>query len=295
VAGEPTLGSEQPAQSVIGDLPVSRRALVTGATSGIGAAFARQLAASGHDLVLVSRDEARLVALAAELTQVRNGSMVVLPADLSTVEGCQRAEDRLRSTTEPIDLLVNSAGVTLNRSFVRSTPQDEERLLRVNVVAVMRLTLAAVPGMMGRGHGAVVNVSSVTGFAAVVPGSTYPASKAWVTIFSESVALSVRPYGVRVIALCPGYTRTEFHQRAGIDMSKTPKWMWLDADDVVRAGLRDLASGKLISVPDWRYKVAVFGMRHAPRRLLQRVAKDTRGRIGRDTPEDRGVPNGEDG
>ncbi len=116
-----------------------------------------------------------------------------------------------------------------------------------------------------------------------MPGSTYPASKAWVTNFSESIGQSVAGLGVRVMALCPGYTRTEFHDRAGIDMSKTPSWMWLQADDVVAHALRDLERGRLVSVPDWKYKVVVFGMRHAPRSVFARVARDTRGRIGRDT------------
>jgi short-subunit dehydrogenase len=181
-----------------------------------------------------------------------------------------------------VHLLVNNAGISLNQPFVRSTPADEARLLRLNVHAVMRLTLAAVPGMVERRRGAVINVSSVAGFAAIMPGSTYGASKAWVTAFSESVGQSVRPYGVRVMALCPGYTRTEFHDRAGINMSKTPQWMWLDADRVVGDGLRDLARGRLVSVPDWKYKAAVFGLRHAPRRLLEAVSRDTRGRIGRE-------------
>jgi short-subunit dehydrogenase len=138
--------------------------------------------------------------------------------------------------------------------------------------------------MVARQRGAVINVSSVSGFAAVMPGSTYPASKAWVTNFSESVGLAVRRYGVRVMALCPGYTRTEFHDRAGIDMSRIPDWLWLAADDVARDGLRDLRRGKYVSVPNWRYKAAVFGMRHAPRGLFHRVASDSRGRIGHEEP-----------
>jgi len=159
---------------------------------------------------------------------------------------------------------------------------DEARLLRLNVHSVMRLTLAALPGMADRRRGAVINVSSVAGFAALMPGSTYPASKAWVTNFSESMAQSVRPFGVRVMALCPGYTRTEFHDRAGINMSKTPEWMWLQADDVVRDALRDLRKGKVVSVPDWKYKLAVIGLRHTPRALVQAVGRKGRGRLGRE-------------
>lgn len=254
-------------------------ALVTGATAGIGAAFARRLAAEGHDLVLVARDTGRLRSFADELRARHGVSVEPLPADLSTDDGCAAVEQRLAG---PVDLLVNNAGISLNRPFLRSTAEDEARLLRLNVHAVMRLTLAALPGMTERRRGSVINVSSVAGFGAVMPGSTYPASKAWVTNFSESVGQSVRPFGVRVMALCPGYTRTEFHQRAGIDTSKMPRWLWLDADDVVRDALRDLRKGKYVSIPDWRYKAAVVAMRHLPRSVLQAIARDTRGRIGRE-------------
>jgi short-subunit dehydrogenase len=257
-------------------------ALITGATSGIGAAFARQLAAKGYGLVLVARNTERLTAVADELSARHHVETAVLPADLATAAGCRPVEERFAATDKPIDLLVNNAGVTLNRSFLRSTADDEERLLGLNVHAVMRLTHAALPGMVARRRGAIVNVSSASGFAAVMPGSTYPASKAWVMHFSEAIGLSVRQFGVRVMALAPGYTRTEFHNRAGINMTKTPPWLWLDADDVVRDGLRDLTRGRLVSVPNWKYKTVVFAMRHAPRRLLHRASTDTRGRIGRD-------------
>jgi hypothetical protein len=256
--------------------------LITGATSGIGAAFARRLAADGYDLVVVARDEGRLAATSAELSERHGVAVRAVSADLSTPDGAAAVEELLRDPHAPVDLLVNSAGLSLNRSFVRSTVENEERLLHVNVHAVMRLTLAVLPGMVDRRHGAVVNVASVSGFGPVMPGSTYPASKAWVINFSESVAQSVRPFGPRVMALCPGYTRTELHQRAGIDMSKTPRWMWLEADDVVRDALRDLGRGRLVSVPDWKYKLAALGIRHTPGALMRRAARDTRGRMGRD-------------
>ncbi|UWP87756.1 SDR family NAD(P)-dependent oxidoreductase [Dactylosporangium fulvum] len=256
-----------------------RTALITGATAGIGAAFARELAAEGYDLVIVARDEERLKGMAQELSAV---DVAVLPADLSTAAGCDAVAARLTDAERPVDLLINNAGMSLNRSFLRSTVELEEMLLRLNVHSVMRLTLAALPVMAARGQGDIVNVSSVSGFAALMPGSTYPASKAWVTNFSESQAQLVRRMGVRVMALCPGYTRTEFHQRAGIDMSKTPEWLWMDARDVVRAGLRDLRKGKMVSVPGWKYKLTTFAVRHAPRGLVHRVSRDTRGRIGRE-------------
>lgn len=261
-------------------MPDRGLAVVTGASAGIGAAFARRLAGQGYDLLLVARDGERLASAVPGLVAAGAGAVDVLAADLATAAGCDAVAQRLR--TGPVDLLVNNAGFSLNTPFVESSAADEERLLRLNVHAVMRLTLAALPGMVSRRRGDIVNVSSVAGFGAVMPGSTYPATKAWVTNFSESVAHSVRRHGVRVMALCPGYTRTEFHDRAGITMTKTPRWMWLAADDVVRDGLRDLRQGRVVSVPDWRYKVAVWGLRHLPRPVLQAAARDLRGRTGRD-------------
>jgi uncharacterized protein len=261
-------------------------AVVTGATAGIGAAFARQLAAEGYDLVLVARDAARLAATAAELDAASTGTVTDLAADLSTDDGVAKVAARLG--TEPVDLLVNNAGFGPSVAFVESDLADEDRLLRLNVQAVMRLTHAALPGMVVRGRGAVVNVSSVAAFGVPMPGSTYSATKAWVNNFSESIAYSVSGAGVRVMALCPGYTRTEFHQRAGIDVSKMPGWMWLNADDVVREALRDLRRGRIISVPNWKYKIAAWGMRHLPGRLVKAASRDVRGRTGRPAPGDPG-------
>jgi short-subunit dehydrogenase len=250
---------------------VRRSALITGASAGIGAAFADQLAADGYDVVLVARDQARLERSAKELIDRYGVSAQALPADLTDDQESDAVAARLSDPERPITILVNNAGMSLHTPFVRSTVTDQERLLRLNVQAVMRLTHAALPSMVARGHGAVVNVSSVAGWA-VRAGSTYPATKAWVTSFSESVGRAVRPSGVRVMALCPGYTHTELHQRAGIDMSKLPAWMWLDADRVVRDGLRDLRAGKAVSVPSWRYKINVLGLRHLPRSLTARIA-----------------------
>ncbi len=257
-------------------------ALVTGATSGIGAAFARRLAADNHGLVIVARDAERLAATAETLRSAYGVPVETIAADLSTTEGQDSVAARAADDGRPIDVLVNNAGRSLNRAFARSTPEAETELLNLNVYAVMRLTHAVLPSMVGRRSGTVINVSSVSGFGVPMPGSTYSASKAWVTNFTESVALSVAPLGVRVMALCPGYVRTEFHQRAGINMSKTPNFLWLDADRLVAEALRDLRRGKVVSVPDWKYKAVVFAMRHFPRGLVHRVSRDTRGRIGRE-------------
>lgn len=255
----------------------SRTALVTGATAGIGAAFARRLAADGYGLVLVARNTERLRGVARELADRHGVPVDPLPADLIEEDGLAAVEARLREPAAPVDLLVNNAGMSLNQGFLRASAADQERLLRLNVVAVMRLTLAALPGMVERRHGTIINVSSVAGFGAVMPGSTYPATKAWVNNFTESVAPTVRGSGVRVMALCPGFVRTEFHDRAGIDMSWAPQWLWLNADKVAAAALRDLARGKVISVVDWRYRVAAGLLRVLPRRIVQAVARDTRG------------------
>ncbi|MGC4808015.1 SDR family NAD(P)-dependent oxidoreductase [Micromonospora sp. DT233] len=265
-----------------GQAPAARRALVTGATAGIGAEFARRLAAEGWALVLVARDADRLAAVAAELTGRHGHPVEVVAADLSTDEGCLAVERRLTEGT-PVELLVNNAGTSLNQTFLRSSVADESRLLRLNVHAVLRLTLAAIGPMTDRGHGAVINVSSIAGFGPVMPGSTYPASKAWVTAFSESVDLTTRPRGVQVMALCPGYTRTGAHERLGIDMSAMPRAMWLEVEQVVGEGLRDLRKGRTVSVPSRRYRLAAAALRHAPRSLLRRFGRDTRGR-DRQTP-----------
>ena len=241
-------------------------ALVTGASSGIGAAFAAALAARKHDLVLVARDEQRLAAVAAAAAQQHGVSTEVLPADLIDPIARGRVEERLRAGEKPIDLLVNNAGFGLCHGFVRSTVDEQEQLLDIMVRAVLRLTHAALPGMIGRGHGAVINVSSVAG---EVPFGTYGAAKAWVTSFTEGLAGELHGSGVTAMALLPGFTRTEFQSRTGMDRSAIPDFLWIEAPQVAEAALRDLDRGRVVSVPTARYRVLATAARLAPHGLLR--------------------------
>jgi uncharacterized protein len=250
-------------------------ALVTGATSGIGAAFVRLLAARGYDLVLVARTEARLVETRDALAG-RGGPVELLVADLADEGDCARVEARV---AQGVDLLVNNAGLGLNGTFTEISRDDEEHQLRLNVRSVMRLTHAALPAMLARGGGDVINVSSVAGFIPRAGGASYTASKAYVTALSESLHLEFAPQGVRVMALCPGFTRTEFHSRADIDTSGIPNRLWLSADDVAAAGLRDLHRGRPVSVPGATYKAIVAGSRLASPGLRAAVMRRTPRRI----------------
>ncbi len=244
-------------------------ALVTGATAGIGAAFVAQLAREGSDLILVARTEQRLTEQATELRQRFGIAVETIPADLSTADGLARVEGRVADAIAPIDLLVNNAGFGLEASFLDSDIADEDGMLAVNVGAVMRLTHAVLPVMVGRNSGGIINVSSVAGFVPTETGATYSASKAWVTAFTESLSMLLKGKGVQVTALCPGFTRSEFHDRAGVARGQVPARMWLDAGDVVATGLRDHRRGAVISIPGASYKASVIGSRLVPRSLLR--------------------------
>jgi short-subunit dehydrogenase len=243
-------------------------ALITGATSGIGAAFASRLARDGRDLVLVARNRERLDAAAVE-HRAAGVAVEVLPADLSVAEERDRVAARLSGAdAAPVDLLINNAGYStgglldVDRAALR-------RQLEVNVGSVLELTIAALPGMIDRGRGAVINVSSISGF---LPGnSQYSADKAWVTSFTEAVAARLDGTGVRALALCPGYVRTEFHERAGLDVGGRRGPFWLDAGRVVEECLADLATGKVVSVPSPQYKVIVALLDLLPRRLVRQL------------------------
>jgi hypothetical protein len=249
-------------------------ALVTGATAGIGNAFVHRLARDSYDLVLVARNTTRLEALAAELCQTYGVDVEVLTADLAADAGCRAVEKRLSDAARPVDFLVNNAGFTGNKRFLHNDVDDEEQMLRVLVRAVLRLTRAALPGMVERGHGVVINVSSVAGF---VPQGTYSAAKAWVTTFTQGLDGDLSGTGVRVQALCPGFTRTEFHDRAGMDMDGTPHWLWLDVDEVIEESFAALARGRVVCVPGAQYKALVGVARHVPARVLSTAARRFRG------------------
>jgi short-subunit dehydrogenase len=246
---------------------MSETALVTGPTAGIGHSFAQQLAARGYDLVLVARDEERLEKTAAELRASYGVEVEVLPADLTDREQLARVEARLADAARPVDLLVNNAGFGLRGRFLDNSADAETAMLDVLVTAVLRLSHAALRAMAERGHGGVINVSSV---AALLPRGSYSAAKAWVNSFSEWAANEYRPRGVRVMALCPGFTKTEFHQRMDVDRGSAPDFMWLDADKLVATALADYDKGRVYSVPGMQYKAIAALSRAVPSRVLQR-------------------------
>lgn len=252
---------------------MAKTAVITGASSGLGAEFARQLAATGAGLVLVARDRAALDQVAAEIGERYAVDCEVIAADLTTAEGLAAVEQRLADPARPVGILVNNAGFGLDLRFAGNDIADEERHLDLHVRATMRLSHAALGPMTARGSGRIVNVASV---AAFLPRGTYGAVKAWVVSFSRWANAAYAP--VTVTAVCPGFTHTNFHERLGLPPGKEgiPAWMWLDAADVVRAGLRDAARGKAVSIPSARYKALVALARWVPDGLAARLARTGR-------------------
>ena len=248
-------------------------ALVTGATVGIGAAFAELLAKENHDLVIVARDLNRLNERADGWRNEFGIEVEVIQADLSRDEDIRRIELRLQNISRPVEVLVNNAGFGINKSFTVSDTAEEIALLDVLVTAPMRLMHAALPGMKQRNSGTIINVSSV---ASWIAGGSYSAAKAYLTVLSESLHTELRNTNGVVHALCPGFTRTEFHQRGGMKMGGLPKWLWLSADDVVADAWKAAKGGKAISVPGRIYKVISFITRFGPRPLIRKTGMDVR-------------------
>lgn len=250
-------------------------ALITGASAGLGAEFARQLARRRADLILVARSADALEQQATALRGEYGVAVEVLPADLADAAGVESVAARLRDTADPVDLLVNNAGFGLPLRFADNDIDDEVRHLRVHVEASMRLMHAALQSMRGRG-GRIINVASVAGF---ISRSTYSACKSWLIGFSRWANAEYARDGVSVTALCPGFTHTSFHERMGLAVGEegVPGFMWLNARDVVRTGLRDAARGKSVSIPSLRYKAIVALTRVLPSSLTSGVAR--RGRV----------------
>ena len=246
---------------------MSKTALVTGPTAGIGQSFAHQLAGQGYDLVLVARDRARLDAEAAELTTTYGVAVEVLPADLVNREQLATVEARLADPGRPVDLLVNNAGFGLKKRFLDNPVDAEQAMLDVLVTAVMRLSHAALVPMAERGQGGIINVSSVASF---LPRGSYSAAKAWVNSFSEWAAYEYRDQGVTITCLCPGFTKTEFHERMDVSQGSAPDFLWLDADELVAQALKDHAKGKVWSIPGGQYKVIATAARLVPTSVLKR-------------------------
>ena len=225
----------------------------------------------------MARDTGRLRAHATELHDRHGIEVEVLTADLATDEGIERVAARLSDRKNPVDLLVNNAGFGNKGRYLDVSMADELKMIKVHCEAVLRLTSAATRVMRERERGGVVNVASV---AAFVPRGTYGASKAWVVQFTQGAARDLAGSGVRLMALCPGFVRTEFHQRAGMGTDSIPNWMWLDADKLVAAALEDLARGKSLSIPDARYKVLMGLAKVAPRGLLGGITSRTGRKYG---------------
>jgi short-subunit dehydrogenase len=244
-------------------------ALITGASSGIGEAFARKLVARGYDLVLVARRRDRLEGLAHEVARAHGIRAEALAADLTRDADLARGEERIRDAPR-LELLVNNAGFGTRGWFCHAELEPHDRMHRLHVLATVRLTHAALPGMIARGQGSIINVASVAGFVAT-PGSTsYVATKAWMIRFTEGLFLELKTTRapVRVQALCPGFTYWEFHDVAGMDRKLIPARWWMPAEKVVEASLRGLARGKLIVVPGWRYRLLVILLGLLPRAVL---------------------------
>jgi short-subunit dehydrogenase len=245
-------------------------ALITGASAGLGAEFARQLAGQGHNVVLVARDRSRLEFTAADLEQRYGITAEVLPADLTDDAGVAAVVGRLSDAERPVGILVNNAGVGLLHDFEVNDISVEKKHLKLHAETAMELTHAALQGMLARGSGRIINVASV---AAFLPRGTYSAAKAWLLSFSRWANLAYAARGVKVTAVCPGFTHTEFHDRMGMDKSVAPSWTWLKAERVVREGLADNLRGKAVSIPSRRYKAIALAARLLPGRLVTGPAR----------------------
>ena len=247
-------------------------ALVTGATSGIGESFTRLLASKKYNVVLVARDLPRLQERAQALEAKYGIKTHVIQADLATDEGCLKIEKYILENQ--VDVLINNAGFGTSKAFTMSTLDIEQQFLDVLVRTPMRLMHVALPLMKQRNQGIIINVSSVAGYIA---GGSYSASKSYLTVLTESLHTELAATNVTVSALCPGFTRTEFHQRGKMSMKGLPNFLWLNSDRLVEQSWKDAMKGKPVSVPGWQYKLLVFVVQTlVPRSLVRKVGMNLR-------------------
>jgi hypothetical protein len=248
-------------------------AVITGASSGIGAMFARKLAARGYDLLLVARREERLKSLAVELSEMCHISGDALAADLADDADCKRVAERIRSASN-LGLLVNNAGFGTLGFFADASVESQLLMHRLHVLATMHLTHAALENFIPRGEGGVINVSSVAAFGQTAGSVSYCATKGWMNAFTAGVCaeLEVLKSPVKVQALCPGFTLSEFHDAAHIDRSPIPQSLWMTADFVVNESLRGFDEGKLFVIPGWRYKVLAMFMKSMPAWAMRKLS-----------------------
>ena len=246
-------------------------ALVTGATAGIGESFSRLLADKGFNLILVARDLPRLNERAAALEENFKVKTKVIAADLATDSGCKSIEDFIEANE--VEVLINNAGFGINKSFLLSDMAAEQQMFDVLVRTPMRLMHAVLPKMKERNSGTVINVSSV---AAWIAGGTYSASKSYLTVLTESLHTELAGSNVKVSALAPGFTRTEFHQRGRMRMNGLPDFMWLNADALVAKAWSDAQKGAAISIPGWQYVLLSSFLRFGPRPLVRKLGMNVR-------------------
>ena len=246
-------------------------ALVTGATAGIGESFTRLLAENNYNLVLVARDVSRLQERASQLQSQFNVQTHIIQADLSTDAGCAAVEQYI--TSNQIDVLINNAGFGINKAFTMSELKAEQEMFDVLVRTPMRLMHGVLPGMKQRNKGVVINVSSVAGYIA---GGSYSAAKSYLTVISESLHTELADTNIKVSALCPGFTRTEFHQRGRMSMKGLPNFMWLNSDKLVAKAWSDALKGKAVSIPGWQYQILVFVIHSLPRSIIRKVGMNLR-------------------
>jgi short-subunit dehydrogenase len=246
-------------------------ALVTGATSGIGESFTRLLAENNYNIVLVARDMPRLQERARELEAKFRVETHIIQADLSTDAGCAAVEHYIANNQ--VDVLINNAGFGLNKAFTISSLDAEQQMFDVLVRTPMRLMHVALPLMKQRNKGVIINVSSVAGFIA---GGTYSAAKSYLTVLSESLHTELAGTNIKISALCPGFTRTEFHQRGRMSMKGLPSFMWLDSDKLVAKAWSDALKGEAVSIPGWQYQLLVFVIQTLPRSIIRKVGMNLR-------------------